>query len=381
MKFIMRLVIQVIKYISWPAFCGTLIGVIILQYQQLARIDDSLENLDQGAFPAVSISFANSISSASPSVVGITATRFDVESVERASDDQLNLYLEEQDSLGSGVIVSEDGFILTNLHVVDNLFDLFDTEVTLSDGRKTPATVIAWDKKNDLAVLHINMGDLTPIEIGDPSKIQVGDLVFAIGYPRNIGQSVSQGIISAITHNTDSTVSILQTDAAINPGNSGGALIDINGQLIGINSSIFSESGKFEGIGFATPASTAIESMKELIISAIDANSGYLGVITGEALTSESSQLFFGVDDVRGMLVESVDDGGAAKRAGIRPGDVITKVENTQVLKAENILKEIRNKKPGDTIAIEVFRDDKIIKVVTSLGFGEARIIDPQSQN
>jgi len=381
MKSIMRLVIQVIKYISWPAFCGTLIGVIILQYQQLARIDDSLENLDQEAFPAVSISFANSISSASPSVVGITATRFDVESVERASDDQLNLYLEEQDSLGSGVIVSEDGFILTNLHVVDNLFDLFDTEVTLSDGRKTPATVIAWDKKNDLAVLHINMGDLTPIEIGDPSKTQVGDLVFAIGYPRNIGQSVSQGIISAITHNTDSTVSILQTDAAINPGNSGGALIDINGQLIGINSSIFSESGKFEGIGFATPASTAIESMKELIISAIDANSGYLGVITGEALTSESSQLFFGVDDVRGMLVESVDDGGAAKRAGIRPGDVITKVENTQVLKAENILKEIRNKKPGDTIAIEVFRDDKIIKVVTSLGFGEARIIDPQSQN
>ena len=381
MKSIMRLVIQVIKYISWPAFCGTLIGVIILQYQQLARIDDSLENLDQEAFPAVSISFANSISSASPSVVGITATRFDVESVERASDDQLNLYLEEQDSLGSGVIVSEDGFILTNLHVVDNLFDLFDTEVTLSDGRKTPATVIAWDKRNDLAVLHINMGDLTPIEIGDPSKTQVGDLVFAIGYPRNIGQSVSQGIISAITHNTDSTVSILQTDAAINPGNSGGALIDINGQLIGINSSIFSESGKFEGIGFATPASTAIESMKELIISAIDANSGYLGVITGEALTSESSQLFFGVDDVRGMLVESVDDGGAAKRAGIRPGDVITKVENTQVLKAENILKEIRNKKPGDTIAIEVFRDDKIIKVVTSLGFGEARIIDPQSQN
>ena len=246
MKFIMRLVIQVIKYISWPAFCGTLIGVIILQYQQLARIDDSLENLDQGAFPAVSISFANSISSASPSVVGITATRFDVESVERASDDQLNLYLEEQDSLGSGVIVSEDGFILTNLHVVDNLFDLFDTEVTLSDGRKTPATVIAWDKKNDLAVLHINMGDLTPIEIGDPRKIQVGDLVFAIGYPRNIGQSVSQGIISAITHNTDSTVSILQTDAAINPGNSGGALIDINGQLIGINSSIFLSLGNLK---------------------------------------------------------------------------------------------------------------------------------------
>ena len=377
----MHSIIQFVKYISWSVFCGMLIGVIILQYQQLARIDHSMENRNRESFPMASISFVNGISRASPSVVGITATRFDVESVERASDDQLNLYLEEQDSLGSGVIVSKDGFILTNLHVVDNLFDLFDTEVTLNDGRKTPATVIAWDKANDLAVLHINMDNLTPINVGDPEKSQVGDLVFAIGYPRNIGQSVSQGIISAITHNTDSTVSILQTDAAINPGNSGGALIDINGQLIGINSSIFSESGKFEGIGFATPASAAIESMEELIASAIDANSGYLGVITGEALTSESSQLFFGVDDIRGMLVESVDDGGAAKRAGIRPGDVITRVEKTQVVQAENILKEIRNKKPGDTISIEVFRDSKIIKFLTTLGFGEARIIDPQSQN
>ena len=377
----MRLIIQFVKYISWPALFGMLIGVMILQYQQLARIDQSINNQNRESFSTTSISFFNSINKASPSVVGITATRFDVESIERASDDQLNLYLEEQDSLGSGVIVSKDGFILTNLHVVDNLFDLFDTEVTLNDGRKTPATVIAWDKANDLAVLHINMDDLTPIGIGDPEKTQVGDLVFAIGYPRNIGQSVSQGIISAITHNTDSTVSILQTDAAINPGNSGGALIDINGKLIGINSSIFSESGKFEGIGFATPASTAVESMRELIIGAIDANSGYLGVITGEALTSESSQLFFGVNDIRGMLVESVDDGGAAKRAGIRPGDVITKVEKTQVVEAENILKEIRNKKPGDTIAVQVFRKGKIIEIMTTLGFGEARIIDPQSQD
>ena len=159
------------------------------------------------------------------------------------------------------------------------------------------------------------------------------------------------------------------------------ALIDIDGQLIGINSSIFSESGKFEGIGFATPASIAVESMRELISSAIDANSGYLGVITGEALNSKSSELFFGVDHIRGMLVENVDDGGAAKRAGIRPGDVITKVESTQVVNAENILKEIRNKKPGDTIAIQVFRDGKTIDIMTTLGFGEARIIDQQSQN
>ena len=381
MKFTIRLIIQLFKYISWPSFCGALLGISILQYQQIARINLSLKNFDQGTFSASNHSFANSIRKASPSVVGITATRYDVESVERASDDRLNFYLEEQDSLGSGVIVSEDGFILTNLHVVDNLFDLFDTEVTLNDGRKTPATVIAWDKANDLAVLHINMDDLTAIEIGDSKTSEVGDLVFAIGYPRNIGQSVSQGIISAITHNTDSTVSILQTDAAINPGNSGGALIDINGKLIGINSSIFSESGKFEGIGFATPVGAAIESMRELITSAIDANSGYLGVITGEALTSESSKLFFGVDHIRGILVESVDNGGSAKRAGIEPGDVITKVEGSTVVNAENILKEIRNKKPGDIVDIQVFREGKTLELITKLGFGEARIIDPQNQN
>jgi len=381
MKFNARLIIPLLKYISWPAFCGALLGISILQYQQINRINLSLKDFDQENFSAGSHSFANGISRAAPSVVGITATRYDVESVERASDDRLNFYLEEQDSLGSGVIVREDGFILTNLHVVDNLFDLFDTEVTLNDGRKTPATVIAWDKGNDLAVLHINMNDLTPIDLGNSETSKVGDLVFAIGYPRNIGQSVSQGIISAITHNTDSTVSILQTDAAINPGNSGGALIDINGKLIGINYSIFSESGKFEGIGFATPVGIAIESMRELIASAIDANSGYLGVITGEALTSESSKIFFGVDHIRGILVESVDNGGAAKRAGIEPGDVITKVAGSTVVNAENILKEIRNKKPGDTVVIQVFRAGKTLEVITKLGFGEARIIDPKNQN
>ena len=282
--------------------------------------------------------------------------------------------------MGSGVIVSENGFILTNLHVIDNLLDFFETEVTLSDDRRTPATVVAWDRVNDLAVLHINMDNLTPIETGDVQELQVGDIVFAIGYPRNIGQSVTQGIVSAINHNPDETVSFIQTDAAINPGNSGGALIDSEGNLIGINSSIFSESGNFEGIGFATPASIAFNSMEDLVAQAIEGNSGYLGVLTGEALDSQSSQLFFGVDHIRGMLVESVDDGGAAEQAGIRPGDVITRVENTQVVDAEKILMEVRNKKPGDTVNIQVYRNGQTFNLPTTLGFGEARIIEPQAR-
>ena len=192
---------KIIRFAGWPVVCGILLAATFLQYRQLQQINlsEQSKTLEALTFNATA-SFANAISKASPSVVGITATRFDVESVERTSKDRLNLYLEEQDSLGSGVIVRSDGFILTNLHVVDNLFDLFETEVTLNDGRRISAKVVAWDKPNDLAVLHINMTDLTPIELGNSEKSQVGDIVFAIGYPRNIGQSVSQGIVSAITN-------------------------------------------------------------------------------------------------------------------------------------------------------------------------------------
>lgn len=377
----MERVVKIIQFISWPVVSGILLAIVYLQYQQLDQLSQQVELANQDlSIEESNNSFSEAIRKASPSVVGITATRFDVESVELLSEDQVTFNLEEQNSLGSGVIVSENGFILTNLHVVDNLLDFFETEVTLNDDRRTPATVVAWDRVNDLAVLHINMDNLTPIETGDVQELQVGDIVFAIGYPRNIGQSVTQGIVSAINHNPDETVSFIQTDAAINPGNSGGALIDSEGNLIGINSSIFSESGNFEGIGFATPASIAFNSMEDLVAQAIEGNSGYLGVLTGEALDSQSSQLFFGVDHIRGMLVESVDDGGAAEQAGIRPGDVITRVENTQVVDAENILMEVRNKKPGDTVNIQVYRNGQTFNLPTTLGFGEARIIEPQAR-
>jgi len=375
----MNRTVKIIQFISWPVACGVLVAIVILQYSQLEQLGHRLEQSSIAPLTQANTSFSVAISKAAPSVVGITATRFDVESIERAADDQLNFHLEEQNSLGSGVIVSSNGFILTNLHVVDNLFDLFDTEVTLNDGRRISATVVAWDKLNDLAVLHINMNDLTPIEISNMQNLKVGDVVFAIGYPRNIGQSVSQGIISALTNNPDTTVSIIQTDAAINPGNSGGALINSEGKLIGINSSIFSESGNFEGIGFATPASIALTSMEELVAQAIEANSGYLGVLTGEALNEQSSQLFFGVNHIRGMIVESVDDGGAAERAGIRPGDVITQVENTQIVDAQNILMEVRNKKPVDTVNVQIYRNSQTFNLPVTLGFGEARIIESQS--
>jgi S1-C subfamily serine protease len=369
---------KIFNYLSWPAVCGVLIAVVVLQYQQLERLSDinSLPPVLVQPQAVPPLSFAAAIASASPSVVSINATSLNVGSVARSTIDRVDFLLEESASLGSGVIINADGFILTNLHVVDTLFDAFDTAVTLKDGRRTPAKVVAWDKANDLAILHINLDNLDAIEIADVSKLRVGDIVFAIGYPRNIGQSVSQGIVSAITRNTDQSISILQTDAAINPGNSGGALIDTTGKLLGINSSIFSESGNFEGIGFATPSSSAIAATLDMISGAIAANSGYLGVLTGEALNEQSSELFFGVNNIRGMLVENVDEGGAAQRAGIRAGDVITRVGNTTVIDGQNIVTEIRTKKPGDTIEIEVYREGRTVAFPTTLGFGQAVIIE-----
>jgi serine protease DegS len=368
-----------IQFAGWPVVCGVLIAVVYLQYRQLEELARQQSNpapiIQQ--VPQAVTSYAEAIRRAAPSVVSINATSVNVESVERAAEDRLNLYLGESNSLGSGVIIDERGFILTNLHVVDTLFDAFDTQVTLHDGRRTPATVVAWDKTNDLAVLHINMDDLTPIEISEDDSVHVGDIVFAIGYPRNIGQAVSQGIVSAVSGSDSNTLPIIQTDAAINPGNSGGALINSEGQLIGINSSIVSESGRFEGIGFATPASVAVPAMEEMIVQAIEANSGYLGVLTGEALNEQSSELFFGVEHIRGILVENVDEGGAAQRAGIQPGDVITGVGETLVTDAQNIMMEIRNKKPGDTIEVQIYRNGQTFTLPTTLGFGQAIIIEP----
>ena len=245
----MQKILETLKLFGWPVICGLLAAFLFLQNQQLQQAADQLAAISLERTDSSPPGFAEVIARAAPSVVSISATSVNIESIERAADDQLNLYLGERASLGSGIIVSEQGFILTNLHVVDTLFDAFDTEVTLHDGRRTPATVIAYDSENDLAVLHINMDDLTPISVEKNSNLKVGNVVFAIGYPRrNIGQSVSQGIVSAISSEPDGSQGFIQTDAAINPGNSGGALIDREGRLVGINTSIFSESGSFEGM-------------------------------------------------------------------------------------------------------------------------------------
>ena len=167
----MQKILETLKFFGWPVICGLLAAFLYVQNQQLQQAADQLAAISLERTETAPPGFAEIIARAAPTVVSISATSVNIESVERAADDQLNLYLGERASLGSGIIVSEQGFILTNLHVVDTLFDAFDTEVTLHDGRRTPATVIAYDSENDLAVLHINMDDLTPISVGESSSL------------------------------------------------------------------------------------------------------------------------------------------------------------------------------------------------------------------
>jgi serine protease DegS len=368
-----------LQFASWPVFSGVLIAIVVLQYRQIQQLSEIQPVIYPPAQQNQQLSFSNAIDKAAPAVVSISATTLDVDGFEQTSQDSIAVYLSERASLGSGVIINEDGFIITNNHVIESRTNRFDTVVTLKDGRSSPATVVAFDTTNDLAILHINMDNLSPIPVLPDNELKVGDLVFAIGYPRNIGQSVSQGIVSALSMDipSDSDNYLIQTDAAINPGNSGGALIDNEGNLIGINSSIFSESGRFEGIGFATPVDTAIRIMEELVAEAIANNPGYLGVLTGEVLNEVTSTLFFGVPDIRGMLVENVDEGGPAERAGIRPGDVITLLEQTPVIDEESIIMEVQNKRPGDQILVQVYREGQKINLPTTLGFGQAMVIAP----
>jgi len=369
---------KILQFVSWPVASGILLALVILQFQQLRQLNQFRSLLESVSAPAPqALPFSAAINRAAPSVVSINATPLNLESIEQISEGMVRLNFEEQTSLGSGVIVNEAGFIVTNFHVVSQL--MFDTVVTLHDGRNIPATLVAFDETIDLAVLHINMDDLTPIPRGDDRNLNVGDVVFAIGYPRNIGQSVSQGIVSALIDNQEqqSENYLIQTDAAINPGNSGGALIDRAGNLVGINSSIFSETGRFEGIGFATPVTVAMQTMDELVAEAIANNPGYLGVLTGEVLNEETSSLFFGIPDIRGMLVENVDEGGPAQRAGILPGDVITRVDESPVADEETIILEFQNKRPGDRVIVQVYRDGQHLNLPTVLGFGQAMVFAP----
>ena len=267
--------------------------------------------------------------------------------------------------LGSGVIVSANGYILTNFHVIEGADDI---QVSLNDGRTFKAKVIGSDPESDLAILQIKTDKLPAITFGQMDNLRVGDVVLAIGNPFGVGQTVTQGIVSALGRShlgINTFENFIQTDAAINPGNSGGALVDTRGNLVGINTAIYSRTGGSLGIGFAIPVSS-IKNIMEQIIQNGTVTRGWIGVeaqeITGELAES------FGLPDTEGALIAGVVRGSPADTAGIHPGDVLLAVNGKTVKDPQVMLDLIAALKPDERAAFRLRRDKTITEAQVKIG-------------
>ena len=261
-------------------------------------------------------------------------------------------------SLGSGVIVSSKGLILTNNHVIANARDI---KVSLSDGRDVMATVVGADPKSDLAVLKLKTAipNLRPLPFGDSDKLRLGDVVIAVGDPFGVGQTVTMGIVSAKGRANMGIVDyedFIQTDAAINPGNSGGALINLRGELVGINTAILSRTGGYQGIGFAIPVGMARPIMESLITKG-KVIRGWLGVSIQDVTRDLSDTVGLGTE--RGVVIAGVVDGGPAAKGGLRSGDVVVRINNRAVEKVGNLRNAVAAASVGKPIQIEVVRGGK----------------------
>jgi serine protease DegQ len=272
---------------------------------------------------------------------------------------------QKQSSLGSGVIVSTAGYIITNNHVV-NAADEID--VVLSDGRKAIAKVVGADPETDLALLKIELSDMPAITLGRVENASVGDVVLAIGNPFGVGQTITMGIISALGRNhldINTFENFIQTDAAINPGNSGGALIDTNGNLLGINSAIFSQNGGSLGIGFAIPVST-VKSVMDGIIANGHVIRGWIGVQPQE-ITPDLAENF-GIKEKEGALIAGVIRGGPADLAGVRPGDILVKVNDNSVTDRVAMMNLIAQLPPDKTAKLVFLRKGKPLTLDVMIG-------------
>jgi len=270
-------------------------------------------------------------------------------------------------SLGSGVLVSPEGYILTNHHVIS---DADEIDIALSDGRKVKGKVIGSDPETDIAVLKIEAKKLpTPITLGTVESVHVGDVVLAIGNPFGVGQTVTSGIVSALGRDhvgINTFENFIQTDAAINPGNSGGALIDTRGNLIGINTAIYSNNGGSMGIGFAIPINLAKQIMESILANG-SVTRGWVGV-EPQNLSKELSESLGLPGNTTGVLISGVLEGGPAARGGIKPGDVLVAVNGNSIQDVRGLLNGIAQISPGNQAKLTVLRKGKEMELTVQTG-------------
>lgn len=364
---------QLSKDLVWPALFGVVAGVLYLQHQQLQQLENQLAvrpvEEKTATAPAAQdagvVSYADAVERALPAVVSIS-TRKVVRERFQISNPVLQQLLEKnfsgrslpyrdrvEGSLGSGVIINVSGYVLTNYHVIA---DAAEIQVTLYDGRDALARIVGVDRETDLAVLKIDLPDLHSIDFGDPQRARIGDVALAIGNPFGVGQTVTQGIISAAArYGLELSIgeNYLQTDAAINQGNSGGALVDARGNLLGINTAIETPTGGSVGIGYAIPADTAQKVLNDIIEHG-QVIRGWLGIESTAVPGYAAREL--GLSKGQGIVIRDVYQGGPADRAGLKPGDVITHFDDVPAMATRSGMKRIAHAAPGEKIQVKYIR-------------------------
>ena len=316
-------------------------------------------------------SYADAVSISAPSVVTIyTSKTVKQKTHPLLEDPEFNQLFGDQlqqrernrneTNLGSGVIIGSEGYILTNQHVIDGADEIL---VALADGRGSEAQLIGEDRDTDLAVLQVPIAGISGIRVADMPTVRVGDVVLAIGNPLNVGQTVTMGIVSATGRDRiglNTFENFIQTDAAINPGNSGGALVNARGELIGINTAIFSQRVGAQGIGFAIPVPLALDIMLQIIAHG-EVRRGWLGV-EGIEITARAA-LESGNPGIEGALIVNVVKNGPADRAGIRAGDIVVAVNDRAVLGVRDLLDQITLLRPGDLVRISLDRGGQSLEL------------------
>ncbi len=330
------------------------------------------QEVPAGAAPSVPRpdSYFGAVKKAMPSVVNIsTSKEVRVPRNSPLNDPMFRRFFgddpQKATSLGSGVIASANGYILTNNHVVEAADEI---EVSFSDGKKLIATVVGSDPETDLAVLRVEAKDLPAITFGSSDSLRVGDIVLAIGNPFGFGQTVTSGIVSALGRSglgINVFENFIQTDAAINPGNSGGALVDASGNLIGINTAIFSRNGGSMGIGFATPVSTA-KMVLEQIIKSGTVTRGWIGVEL-QAVTPALAESFK-LGTLEGAIINGVLTGGPADKAGVKPGDVLVAIDGKPVADPQGVLNLVTGIVPGTAARVKMKRKGQDLELAVTIG-------------